>query len=116
MKIGATYAGDNKTKFTVWAPLKNKMMLHIVHPVDKKIAMQKDEWGYFNLETEAEPGYKYFFRPEDDKDIPDPASQYQPEDVHGPSEVIDHTVYIWSDDQWKGLPFAELILYELHVG
>jgi maltooligosyltrehalose trehalohydrolase len=116
VNIGATYLGNGKTEFTVWAPLKETMFLHIVYPFEKKIEMQKDEWGYFHLVENASPGCRYFFMPGGAKDLPDPASKYQPDGVHGSSEVIDHSLYKWNDANWKGIPFNELILYELHTG
>jgi maltooligosyltrehalose trehalohydrolase len=115
MNIGATYLGNGHTEFTVWAPLKEKMVLHIVHPFDKETEMQKDALGYFHVVEKVGAGCKYFFKV-DGKDLADPASQLQPEGVHGPSEVIDHTIYSWKDEKWKGLSFSDLILYELHVG
>jgi maltooligosyltrehalose trehalohydrolase len=115
MSIGSHYLHGEKTKFTVWAPLKNNMILHIVHPSEQKIQMQKDEWGYFHAEAKADAGCRYFFRPEDETDYPDPASKFQPLGVHGPSEVIDD-FFAWSDRDWKAIPFNELILYELHIG
>lgn len=79
--------------------------------------MNRVEWGYFEVEVEGiEPGTRYFFAPDGGKPYPDPASHFQPEGVHGPSEVIDHSVYAWQDQNWRGLPFHDLILYELHVG
>jgi malto-oligosyltrehalose trehalohydrolase len=48
--------------------------------------------------------------------VPDPASRYQPDDAHGPSEVIDPAAYTWSDSAWLGRPWHEAVLYELHVG
>src|SRR5690606_30236828 len=62
------------------------------------------------------PGCRYFYRPAGGKDYPDPASHYQPEGVHGPSETVDHAAYAWQDAPWKGLPLNSLILYELHTG
>jgi len=115
MNIGSRYLSNGKAEFVVWAPLKEKMTLHIVHPSDKKIEMQKDGDGYFRLEIEAAMGSKYFFMPDCAKDIPDPASKFQPEGVHGPSEMIDQS-YQWNDETWKGISFDELILYEVHVG
>ena len=47
---------------------------------------------------------------------PDPASRFQPEGVHGPSEVIDPLAFRWSDETWPGLTIDDLIVYELHVG
>jgi maltooligosyltrehalose trehalohydrolase len=116
MNIGATYLGNGNTEFTVWAPLKEKMILHIVHPFDKKTGMQKNEEGYFQIVAKAEPGCQYFFMPGEEKDLPDPASKFQPQGVHGPSEVIDPSTFKWSDKNWKGIQFSQLILYELHVG
>ncbi|HEY1870667.1 MAG TPA: alpha-amylase family glycosyl hydrolase, partial [Chitinophagaceae bacterium] len=114
MNIGSTYSPGN-TKFIVWAPLKKRMILHIVYPFEKKIEMQKDDSGYFHAETKTENGSRYFFMPEEEKDLPDPASKFQPHGVHGPSEVIDEN-FEWADANWKGIPFEDLVLYELHAG
>ena len=65
---------------------------------------------------EAGPGTRYRFVLPDGTCVPDPASRYQPEDVHGPSEVIDPRGYGWNDEGWRGRPWEEAILYELHVG
>ena len=116
MKAGSKLLGDRRTEFAVWAPLKETMTLHIVHPFDKKMEMIKDELGYFYSKAEVGAGCLYFFMPEGEKDIPDPASQFQPQGVQGPSEVIDHSAYHWHDTNWKGLPFSEFILYEIHTG
>jgi maltooligosyltrehalose trehalohydrolase len=51
----------------------------------------------------------------EEKQLPDPASLSQPEDVHGPSQAVDH-VFPWTDDEWKNLPLEAYILYELHTG
>src|SRR4051794_27092491 len=98
MNIGARYLQNNTTHFTVWAPEKETMQVHIVHPTDQKLHMRKDKEGYFHLIIDnVQPGSRYFFMPDDKKGFPDPASNYQPEDVFGPSEVIDHTAYKWND-------------------
>src|SRR4051794_18979116 len=117
MNIGAQYLQNNTARFTVWAPEKESMQLHIVYPTEQKLQMQKDEEGYFHITVEnVQPGSRYFFAPDNKQDFPDPVSNYQPEDVFGPSEVIDHTTYQWHDGDWRGLTFNDLILYELHVG
>jgi len=93
------------------------MTLHIVYPVEQKIKMIPDDEGYFSIEVDTvEEGTRYFFMPEDKKDFPDPASHYQPEGVHGASEVINQEAFIWNDQNWRGISFQDLILYELHVG
>ena len=114
--LGAFYA-NNATRFTVWAPLKDTMFLHIISPAERMIEMMKDAKGYFTVEApDTKLGSKYFFRPNDEKDLADVASYYQPEDTLGPSEVVDHTAFQWNDYKWKGLPLEDLVLYEIHVG
>ncbi len=61
-------------------------------------------------------GARYWYRLDEEHCYPDPASRFQPEGVHGPSEVIDPTSFVWTDDHWKGLDPDRLIIYELHVG
>lgn len=114
---GARYLPGNRCLFTVWAPQKQTMLLHIVHPFDKKFEMQKDNDGYFSIELEdINPGARYFYMPGGGKDFPDPASHYQPEDVHGPSEVIDHESFQWQDGYWHSVPLHDMIIYECHIG
>jgi maltooligosyltrehalose trehalohydrolase len=108
---------QNGCTFRVWAPEKGKMILHIVSPFDKEFEMTKDDEGYFFLAMEGiRNGCRYFYKPEGKKDYPDPASHFQPEGVHGPSEIVDHNLFNWTDHNWKGIPLRELVLYELHVG
>lgn len=113
--IGSNYLGAGRCSFKVWAPEKERMILHIVHPTEQKIEMQRAEEGYWHTETNAAPGTRYFFMPNGENDRPDPASKYQPEGVHGPSEVIDQN-YDWADDDWESPKLKDLILYELHTG
>lgn len=115
--IGATYAGAGRCAFTVWAPEKETVTLHIIHPAERRLAMKASEWGYFRIEVDdVYPGTRYYYTLEDGQDYPDPASSLQPEGVHGPSEVVDHSTHTWRDQDWRGLPFRDLIFYQLHVG
>lgn len=115
--IGAQYLGDGRCHFAVWAPLKKAMVLHIVSPFERKLSLKKDKFGYFTGEVDdVPPGTKYFLMPDGQKDLPDPASYYQPEGVHGPSAVVDHNAYDWHDQNCRSATLDELILYELHVG
>ncbi len=117
IRTGAIYSSIRTCRFTVWAPEKETMILHIVSPSDRKIQMQKDSLGYFTVElNDIEAGSRYFYMPDGGEDCPDPCSYFQPEGVHGPSEVLDHEDHMWTDVQWKGLPLKELVLYELHIG
>lgn len=118
-KNGALYSSkDHSCLFSVWAPEKESMQLLITHPFESRITMVKDYQGYFSYRLEDTlPGCRYLFCPDNgEHTFPDPASDFQPDGVHGPSEVIDHSAFRWSDSEWKGVPFRELIFYELHVG
>ncbi|HLI92848.1 MAG TPA: alpha-amylase family glycosyl hydrolase, partial [Puia sp.] len=102
--------------FTVWAPEKKRMMLQLLSR-DTGIAMQKDRFGYFSAVVEAAAaGDRYYYLPDGGKQQPDPASQFQPEGVHGPSQLVDHRQHAWQDAAWRGRPLSSLILYEIHVG
>jgi maltooligosyltrehalose trehalohydrolase len=97
--------------FRLWAPAAWQVDLIL----DRRIPMRQDgEW--FVLEVpQAGAGTRYRFGIDDNIEIPDPASHFQPEDVHGPSEVIDHT-YHWQCGDWKGRPWSDAVFLEAHVG
>ncbi len=90
MNTGIHHSSVETTcRFSVWAPLRESMTLHLVSPTERKLTMEKQNDGYFILNVPGvEPGCRYFFMPDGEKDYPDPASNFQPEGVHGPSEVI----------------------------
>jgi maltooligosyltrehalose trehalohydrolase len=114
-KVGAFYKADNSL-FTVWAPLKSRMELEIESPHSMTVPMKKKESGYWEASVSIQPGARYRFRPDDKGPFPDPASLSQPEGVHGPSEVIDRNLFLWKDAGWKGIPLADMIIYEIHTG
>lgn len=118
MNTGIQYNSvERSCRFAVWAPLHERMTLHLVYPVEQKLAMEKQNDGYFVLDVkDVDSSCRYFFMPNDEHDYPDPASNFQPEGVHGPSQLINHNGYEWKDIQWKGLPFKDLIIYEVHIG
>jgi maltooligosyltrehalose trehalohydrolase len=117
MKHGANYLNNGLCSFTLWAPLAEKVELHIISPQERLIPMEKRDHGYFSVETDhVLPGTNYFYRLNGEKDRPDPASHFQSEGVHGPSQVINHQAYRWKDDNWQGIELKDLIIYELHVG
>lgn len=70
--------------------------------------------GYWGLTLEASPGDRYQYV-NGSLALPDPVSRLLPEGVHGPSEIVD-PAFPWADAQWRGLPLAEVVLYELHIG
>jgi maltooligosyltrehalose trehalohydrolase len=80
------------------------------------VPMQPLERGYFLAHAEnAGPGALYRYRLNDRAEHPDPASRFQPQGVHGPSQVVDN-YFDWSDAGWRGLSLHEYVLYELHIG
>jgi maltooligosyltrehalose trehalohydrolase len=80
------------------------------------VPLHKDDRGYFSgVVAGVEPGCRYFYRLNGEQNLPDPASRFQPQGVHGPSQVVDPH-FPWDDGQWSGLPLRDYIIYELHVG
>jgi len=116
MKIGPCFAED-VCEFILWSPIADNVALKIVHPEEIVLPMEKDEFDYWRIKVEnLQPGLRYFYRINNEIDRPDPASNFQPEDVHGPSEVVDHSRFKWTDKKWKALPLNDYIIYELHAG
>ncbi|HXR87657.1 MAG TPA: malto-oligosyltrehalose trehalohydrolase, partial [Stellaceae bacterium] len=66
--------------------------------------------------AEAKPGMRYHYVINGGQPVPDPASRFQPEDVNGPSEIIAPGGFEWTDDDWRGRPWHEAVVYELHLG
>jgi maltooligosyltrehalose trehalohydrolase len=115
--LGATWLGDGKCRFVVWAPNVEGVEVHLLTPQDRIVQMQPGERGYFSVELDGvEVGSRYMFRLDGDRERPDPASRYQPDGVHGPSAVVDPNAFAWTDDTWRGVPQQHLVIYELHVG
>jgi maltooligosyltrehalose trehalohydrolase len=114
--LGATYLLDRRCQFLVWAPLIQKMDVHIVSPKERILPLERNARGYHQaIVDNLEPGSLYLYRMDDQKERPDPASRCQPQGVHGPSQVVDDD-FPWEDHHWPGLPLQEYIIYELHVG
>jgi 1,4-alpha-glucan branching enzyme/maltooligosyltrehalose trehalohydrolase len=81
------------------------------------LPMNPCEDGWFEFATAvATAGTRYRFRVSDGLRVPDPASRFNPGDVHAASEVIDPAAFDWKDDGWQGLPWEQAVIYELHVG
>ena len=114
--LGATYLGEGRSHFLVWAPHAENVEVHIAGPTDRTIEMQRQDRGYHQAFAEGvAPGTRYDYRLDGQTEKPDPASHYQPEGVHGPSEVVD-LAFKWEDAGWSGLDLADYIIYEIHVG
>lgn len=117
MPFGAELV-DGGVRFRLWAPDARDVSLLLEESrTNSELAMESagDGWRQMVV-AEATSGTRYRFRIDRDLVVPDPASRFQPEDVHGPSEVIDPTAFRWTCDNWRGRPWEETVIYELHVG
>jgi len=114
---GAKYLGNNKCSFTVWAPEAGNIRLQLVGPGKKRIVtLSRSDLGYWGKTVEGiTTGTRYYYGLNNSLRRPDPASHFQPEGVHGPSEVINHS-FPWKDSSWSGIPLERMLIYELHVG
>jgi len=113
LPFGAEITSDG-VRFRLWAPKAERVALRLHGTGD--LPMMKEAGGWHQLTTGAAHAgsrYQYLIG---DQAVPDPASRYQPEDVHGPSEVVDPGAYEWRDAMWPGRRWEEIVLYELHAG
>lgn len=114
--IGAEYQPREGTHFRVWAPAARRV--DAVFEGDlAPAALRAEGDGYFSGNVpQARPGTRYRFRLDGRDAFPDPASRWQPEGPHGPSEVVAPDAYEWNDQAWPGVDARGQVLYELHVG
>jgi malto-oligosyltrehalose trehalohydrolase len=111
--FGPKLTSDGAT-FRLWAPAAKRVDLLVG---EQRHALDSAKHGWFETTIPgAGPGTRYQFRIDDEIDVPDPASAFQPGDVFGPSEVIDHGSYIWRATDWRGRHWHETVLLEAHVG
>ena len=114
-RLGA-WARDGGVEFLVWAPTRDRVEVVITGPRATRLVLQPAEGGYHAGFVEgAGAGTRYRFALGEGRDLPDPASRAQPDGVHGDSEVIEPG-FDWTDESWVGLPLAQYVIYELHVG
>ncbi|MEJ8848758.1 malto-oligosyltrehalose trehalohydrolase [Variovorax rhizosphaerae] len=114
MPFGATLL-DAGVRFSYWAPDASQIALELGG--QPPLPLQRADDGWHRLEVaEARAGDRYRFCLPDGSCVPDPASRRNPDDVHGASEVIDPRAYEWHDDEWRGRPWTEAVIYELHIG
>jgi maltooligosyltrehalose trehalohydrolase len=99
--------------FRVWAP--------DAHAVDlllggERLRMESQRTGWWKVAAEAEAGDTYAFSVDGSEPLPDPRSPWQPEGVFGPSALVDHAAFAWSDQRWQAPPLSAAVIYELHIG
>ncbi|WP_088431843.1 malto-oligosyltrehalose trehalohydrolase [Halomicronema hongdechloris] len=117
MTLGAQYLGDHRCHFTLWAPQRQQVSVEILAPQPRQLPLEPTAGGYWQgVADQIPPGSTYQFRLDNEITRPDPASHHQPQGVHGPSVVVDHGAFAWADREWTGVPLADYVIYELHVG
>lgn len=114
MPFGAELTA-NGVRFSVWAPAAHEADVLVD---GRAVAMERGFDGFFFvLDPRAGPGSRYEFRFDTtDIAVPDPASRFNPDGVHAPSEVVAPDAYEWGDAAWRGRPWTDAVIYELHVG
>ena len=105
-------------RFRVWAPERQRVdvVLDPRGPQSRTCLLERSDDGTHSALVDAVAGVRYTYLLDGDGPFPDPASRFQPDGVHGSSVVVDPHAFAWSDRGWNGLPLAELIVYEVHVG
>ncbi len=102
-------------RFRVWAPRAHQVAVQIA---GEKLPLQQSSGGWWEAGVEAaRPGMDYaYFLDDEDLALPDPRSPWQPNGVHGPSRILDHSAFPWTDAAWEAPPLSSAIVYELHIG
>src|SRR5256714_5635157 len=112
--IGAELIRYGRVHFRVWAPKANRLEVAID---ENSHELKREPDGYFSGAAEGKAGTLYRFRLNGEENLyPDPASRFQPQGPHGPSCVVDHTKFPWTDAEWKGVTLPGQIMYEMHIG
>ncbi len=100
--------------FRVWAPRADRVEIELSA---RRVPMEEAGGGWFEVEVAGvQAGDDYALRLDGSEPMPDPRSAHQPEGVHGPSRLVDHAAFAWSDAGWRGFHLPAAVLYELHVG
>ncbi len=113
---GACPHGDG-VFFRVWAPGKREVEVVIEDPEHRVIHLGESPDGMFSgFVPGLGAGALYRYRLDGQGPFPDPASRFQPQGIHGPSEVMDPARFSWTDRGWQGASCESLVIYELHAG
>jgi len=114
MPFGAEALAEG-VRFALWAPAAGSVDL--LPEGGEPRPMTRGEGGLYTATAQnSAPGDRYSYLIDGEHEVPDPASRYQPDDAHGPSQVVDPEDFEWEDAEWRGRPWEEAVLYELHVG
>jgi maltooligosyltrehalose trehalohydrolase len=117
MPFGAEVLPDGGTRFRLWAPAVSEVVLLLGEGDTRRVTLQSNTAGWHEATLRDAPaGTRYRYEIGNGLQVPDPASRFNPDDVHGASTVIDPRAYRWRDAAWRGRPWHEAVVYELHIG
>ena len=117
MPFGAEVLSNESVRFRLWAPKASNVDLCLENGERGTLPLLPLGNGWFErISHEARGGSLYRFQIDHKTEVPDPASRFQPKDIQGPSAVVDPSVFSWNDENWRGRPWEEAVIYELHVG
>src|SRR5690349_19614804 len=119
LPVGAEVLETGGVHFRVWAPKRRDVEVVFENDAAPTLRLTREPDGHFSgLSPDARAGMLYRFRLDGDGSYlyPDPVSRYQPQGVHGPSQVVDPRGFRWTDDRWPGIGAAGQVLYEMHIG
>jgi malto-oligosyltrehalose trehalohydrolase len=114
LSFGATLLANDRTRFRLWAPGQQEVSVEVEGRPPEPMLARAEGWFEAELPCGAGSAYRYLL-PSGER-VPDPASRGQADDVHGASLVVDPAGYRWRHPGWRGRPWHETVLYELHVG
>ncbi len=116
LPVGAEPQPNGGAHFRVWAPDRSQVEV-LLDGVRTATPLRPEAAGYFaGPVADVTAGGRYRYRLDQGDAFPDPASRFQPEGPHGPSEIIDPAAFRWTDSGWRGLRLQGQVFYELHVG
>src|SRR5450432_2297806 len=111
MPFGAECREDGSVRFQLWAPDASKVDVYLGAKESQCLPMTEKDGGWFEvIADDASAGDLYRYQINGEIKVPDPASRFQPHDVHGPSEVIDPSSFDWTDESWQGRPWEEAVI------
>ncbi|MDX0452304.1 malto-oligosyltrehalose trehalohydrolase [Sinorhizobium medicae] len=110
---GPNFVGEDTCRFRLWAPDERGVDL-VLDGTPRE--MRQSDGGWFEITVEAKPGARYCFRLADGTEVADPASSAQERGAEGASLVVDQAAYEWRAASWRGRPWEEAVISELHIG
>ena len=114
LPFGANLIEAGRTQFRIWAPAQRRIMLAIAGRAP--LPMMRRDDGWFETQADCGASARYHYVLENGMAVPDPAARAQAGDVHGDSVVVDPGSYRWWQTAWRGRPWCEAVVYELHAG